>query len=120
MLTWHRMVKATLVCILAWAALILGVKSCAAQGDVDDWCITRTWCNGPSHTVLTVGSATVLDLTTPLDADEARWIPVAFYVGKEVRDHIRWSDLSWSDTATDLGFVALGWWLSGEVNDLLH
>lgn len=118
---FRGLLHATIISLLALAAVLIGVGVCYGQGEIDDWCIQRAWCNGPSHTVLTVGSATLIGETTPLEIDEARWIPVGFYVGKEIRDRIKWGDdLGWGDTAMDLGFVALGWWVSGHVNDWMH
>lgn len=101
------------------AVALLSAPAAGQVGDVDDWCIQRYWCNGPSHLVVSVVAAQTAAELTPLEIEEARWIPVAFYVGKEIRDHIRWDDLSWGDTAVDLGFTALSVPVNKAVNDWL-
>ena len=122
---WFRRLLFT-AATLAWslflfAAPVQGQASFDPLGDVDDWCIQRWWCDKPSHIALIAGSATALDLATDLEADETRYLGVAFYLGKELRDRLKWGRaLAWENTVIDLTATATGWWLSGLVNDWLH
>lgn len=85
--------------------------------DAKTWCYhAGPWCGPASHAAVTVGATGLIQWATPLDAKEARWIPVGFYAAKEVYDWRRTDgSLPWWDHASDLAGAALGAWISTEL-----
>lgn len=109
---------------LIWLLLALASVSAAGQStffdpaplhDAKVWCYEHgPYCEPVAHAAVTVGATGLIQWATPLEEDEARWIPVAFYVAKETYDSaIRAPGrIPWHDTALDLAGVALGVWVS--------
>ena len=113
---------------LFWLAVFFVASLVTAQEvihDADVWCIQHHPCDWAAHTAITVGGTALVDAITPLNAKEARWLFVAFYVQKEVRQMVKFrgyftgnKDASkiaplplWLDGTLDLAAVALGVWL---------
>ncbi len=107
------------------ASLLLAAPSNAQFiENADVWCIQHHPCDWSAHTAGTVAGTLLLDAITPLNASETRWIMVGYYAQREVRQIIKYGDVSrkdaskivplplWLDAIFDMGFVAFGAWLA--------
>ena len=113
------------------ASLLLAVPARAQDGFInraDVWCIQHHPCDWSAHGAGTVAGTLLLDAITPLEASETRWFLIAYFVQREVRQIIRFGDLTrkdaskiapvplWLDSIIDMGFMAFGAWLAPRIN----
>ena len=88
--------------------------------DVAQWCWDRKWtCRQWGHTGVVILTTTAIEKLIPgLEPEVARYIPLTYYVVKEIHnlasDPFDPLDVTW-----DLGTAVLGWWLAPKVNRLI-
>lgn len=116
---WKRIVQAgTILWVLALMPVDVHAQSSVfepgfMQGAKEVCYDMDPYCSPLAHASITLGFSGAMDWAGVMDAEDARWIPAAFYFAKEVYDYKRAHDvIPLHDHAIDLAGAALGWWLS--------
>ncbi len=106
---WARRTWAGL--FLAAALVTLQPTSAAAQhrpfGDAGHWCTFNRPCNWTAHAAIAFGTTYALDgLNVPLPL--AAGVGAGLFLGKEIRDHLKWGDFWTFDSLVDLASGVVG------------
>ncbi len=111
--------------LLALAALLPSPTGTSAQ-TAAAWCTQHHPCDWAAHTGAVLAGSAAVDLVTPLDIHQSRWVIAAYYLQREVRTLIRLgpghpdTNLAfglplWLDSLIDSAAVAVGLWLAPKV-----
>lgn len=113
---YARFWLATLALVLTAAATPspVNAQNYGPLGAPGHWCTFNRACNWTAHAGIAFGTTYMLDkVGVPLPV--AAGTGAALFIGKEVRDHIKWGDFWTFDSLVDLGTgvagAGLAYWL---------
>lgn len=108
----NRFVRLCFGFLTVLAAIVVNPAQVEAQeygflGAPGHWCTFNRACNWTAHAGIAFGTTYALDkLGVPLPL--AAGTGAALFVGKEVRDHMKWGDFWTFDSLVDLGTGVVG------------